>query len=70
MKNFAEINRALAAKKTNIVKKIAFCTLCFVTLSFSLTGCKEWLTAPEPGQVKLEDFFTSEAAAVQCINGC
>ena len=70
MKNFAEINRALAAKKTNIVKKIAFCTLCFVTLSFSLTGCKEWLTAPEPGQVKLEDFFTSKAAALQCINGC
>ena len=52
--------------KKNIVK-IALCAVSFVTLSFSMTGCKEWLTAPEPGQVKLEDFFTSKAAAQQCV---
>lgn len=35
-----------------------------------LSSCKEWLTAPEPGQIKLEDFFTSKEAAEQNINGC
>ena len=52
-------------KTKNITKIVVFCSLICV-----LTGCKDWLTAPEPGAVKLEDFFTSEDAARQCINGC
>ena len=53
--------------KTNIKYSFIVCTL---FASVLLTGCKDWLTAPEPGQVKLEDFFTSKEAAEQCINGC
>lgn len=49
------------------LKKISFV---LVLCSLFMTSCKDWLTAPEPGQVRLEDFFTSKAAAVQSINGC
>ena len=37
---------------------------------FSFTGCKDYLTAPEPGVVLLEDFFTSKEAVVQTATGC
>jgi hypothetical protein len=53
-----------------IVKKIALCTLSFVTLSLSMTGCKGYLTEIEPGTTLLEDFFTSTDAAVQNVTGC
>ena len=54
----------------NIVRKIAFCTLSVVTLSFGMTGCKDYLTAQEPGVTMLADFFGSKEAAVQCVTGC
>ena len=53
-----------------IVKKIALCTLSFVTLSFAMTGCKDYLTEIEPGTTLLEDFYTSTAAVVQNVTGC
>ncbi len=56
--------------KTNIIKKIAFCTLSVVSLSFGMTGCKDYLTAQEPGVTMLADFFGSKEAAVQCVTGC
>lgn len=56
--------------KTNIIKRIAFCTLSVVTLSFGMTGCKDYLTAQEPGVTMLADFFGSKEAAVQCVTGC
>lgn len=49
-------------------KYYIFSILCIALCT--LTSCKDWLTAPEPGAVKLENFFTSEDAARQCINGC
>lgn len=54
----------------NIVKNIALCTLSFVTLSLSMTGCKDYLTEIEPGSTLLEDFYTSTDAAVQNVTGC
>ena len=66
MKNFAEINRALMAKKA--IKNISvICVLCSV---FSFFGCKDYLTEIEPGTTLLEDFYTSTDAAVQNITGC
>ena len=56
--------------KTNIIKRIVFCTLSVVTLSFGMTGCKDYLTAQEPGVTMLADFFGSKEAAVQCVTGC
>jgi len=53
-----------------IVKKIALCTLSFVTLSFAMTGCKDYLTEIEPGTTLIEDFFTSTPAVVQSVTGC
>ena len=41
-----------------------------VTLSFGMTGCKDYLTAQEPGVTMLADFFGSKEAAVQCVTGC
>lgn len=54
----------------NIVKNIALCTLSFVTLSLSMTGCKDYLTEIEPGTTLLSDFYTSTEAAVQNVTGC
>ena len=53
-----------------IIKQIALCTLSFVTLSLSMTGCKDYLTEIEPGTTLLEDFYTSTAAAKQNVTGC
>lgn len=53
-----------------IYKHIALCTLTFVALSLSFTGCKDYLTEIEPGTTLLEDFFTSTPAAVQNVTGC
>lgn len=53
-----------------IMRKIALYTLSFITLSFSMTGCKDYLTEIEPGTTLLEDFYTSTAAAVQNVTGC
>ena len=53
-----------------IIKQIALCTLSFVTLSLSMTGCKDYLTEIEPGTTLLEDFYTSTDAAVQNVTGC
>ena len=52
------------------IKKIALCTLSFVTLSFGFTGCKDYLTEIEPGTTMLEDYFTSTAAAQENLVGC
>ena len=52
------------------IKKIAICTLSFVTLSFGFTGCKDYLTEIEPGTTMLEDYFTSTAAAQENLVGC
>ncbi len=54
----------------HIVRNIFLCTLSFVTLSLSMTGCKDYLTAQEPGVTMLADFFGSKEAAVQCVTGC
>ncbi len=35
-----------------------------------LTGCKDYLTAPEPGVTLLSDFFTSKEAAIQNVTAC
>ena len=35
-----------------------------------LTGCKDWLTAPEPGVTLLSDFYTSKEAAIQNVTAC
>ena len=56
--------------KTNIIKKIALCTLSFVILSFGMTGCKDYLTEIEPGTTLLEDFYTSTPALVQNVTAC
>ena len=53
-----------------VFKHITLCTLSFVTLSLSFVGCKDYLTEPEPGVIRLEDFFTSQEAAVQTATGC
>lgn len=53
-----------------IVKKIVICALSFVTLSLSMTGCKDYLTETEPGTNLLEDFYSSTAAATQGVTGC
>lgn len=50
--------------KTNIKIFILGC------LAVSMSSCKDYLTAPEPGSVKLEDFFASKSAAEQTIVGC
>ena len=52
--------------KTNSISRIVI--LC--SLFFALAGCKDYLTAPEPGVVQLEDFFTSKEAALQSVTGC
>lgn len=52
------------------IKKIALCTLSFVTLSLGFTGCKDYLTEIEPGTDMLEDFYTSTEAAVQNVTAC
>lgn len=52
------------------IKKIALCTLSFVTLSLGFTGCKDYLTEIEPGTTMLEDYFTSTAAAQENLVGC
>lgn len=36
----------------------------------ALTSCKDYLTEIEPGTTRLEDYFTSTAAAIADINGC
>lgn len=56
--------------KTNIVKRFALYTLSFVTLSFAMTGCKDYLTEIEPGTDLLEDYYTSADAAVQNVTAC
>ena len=56
--------------KKKIVKKIAICTLSFVTLSFGMTGCKDYLTEIEPGTTLLDDYYSSTAAAQENIVGC
>lgn len=56
--------------KKNVIKRIILCTLSFVTLSFGMTSCKDYLTEIEPGTTLLEDFYTSTAAAVQNVTGC
>ena len=53
-----------------IVKKITLCTLSFVALSLSFTGCIDYLTEDEPGMTKLEDYYTSGTAAIQNVTGC
>lgn len=53
-----------------IYKHIALCTLTFVALSLSFTGCKDYLTEIEPGTDLLEDFYTSTEAAVQNVTAC
>ena len=50
--------------KKNTVKKIALCTLSFVTLSLGFTGCKDYLTEIEPGTTLLGDYFTG--AGTEC----
>ena len=42
----------------------------FAILSVSLAGCKDYLTAPEPGVTRLEDYYTSGQACVYNVNGC
>jgi len=54
----------------HVVRNIFLCTLSFVTLSLSMTGCKKYLTEIEPGTTLLEDFYTSTPAAVQNVTGC
>lgn len=56
--------------KTNMIKKIILCTLSFVTLSFGMTGCKDYLTEIEPGTTLLEDFYTSTPAMEQNVTAC
>lgn len=51
------------------MKKISIVTIIVLTI-FALPSCKDYLTAPEPGVTKLEDFFTSKEAAVQTATGC
>ena len=36
---------------------------------FSFTACTDWLTAPQPGQQLLDDFFVSGEAAIRFTNG-
>lgn len=53
-----------------IINKIAICALSFITLSLSMTSCRDYLTEIEPGKTLLEDYYTSTAAAVQNVTGC
>lgn len=45
-------------------------TVVLIPCSLLLTGCKDYLTEPEPAQVKLSDFYTSGTAAIQNVTGC
>ena len=51
------------------MKKIQIMTL-VLACGALLTGCKDYLTAPEPGVTRLEDFYISGTAAVQNVTGC
>lgn len=51
------------------MKKIQTITLALACGAL-LTGCKDYLTAPEPGVTRLEDFYISGTAAVQNVTGC
>ena len=44
--------------------------LCILSSMLYLTGCKDYLSEPEPGATKLEDYFTSSEAYMQTVNGC
>ena len=49
------------------IKKISFI---FVLCSLFMTSCKDYLTEIEPGTTRLEDYFTSTAAAQENLVGC
>lgn len=51
------------------MKKIQIMTLALFC-GVLLTGCKDYLTEIEPGTTRLEDYFTSTAAATANVNGC
>lgn len=38
--------------------------------ALSLTGCRDYLTEPEPGKTQLEDFYSSPETALQNVTGC
>lgn len=44
--------------------------ICILFSLLALNGCKDYLTAPEPGVTQLEDFFTSKESAIQTSTGC
>lgn len=50
------------------MKKTYYIVLCFAALF--LTSCKDYLTAPEPGVTKLEDYYSSGQACINNVNGC
>lgn len=51
-------------KFSNILK------VCFPAAALMLTACNDWLSEPTPGVTELDEFFNSEAACEQVVNGC
>ena len=49
----------------SVLKKIA---LFLVPCSLLLTGCEDYLTAPNPATDKAEDFFASGQACINNVN--
>jgi hypothetical protein len=49
------------------MKKNIFVGLLPIVL-LSLVSCQDWLTDDTPGTTKLNDYFSSSAAAVKCVN--
>ncbi|MCC8037648.1 MAG: RagB/SusD family nutrient uptake outer membrane protein [Bacteroidales bacterium] len=53
----------------NIFTKSLF-ALAVAAMGLTTTSCNDWLGEESPGSTKLEDYFTSGAAALQVVNGC
>jgi len=56
-------------ERTKIMKKYLY-IIGVVCALFSVTGCKDYLTAPEPATTNLEESFTGGVAALQNVTGC
>lgn len=53
--------------KTSIMKQTS---LILVLCSLLLTGCKDYLTAPEPAVTQISEFYINSEAAIQNVTAC
>ena len=60
------MNKIQVNRGTQTIRTICLVLVC----GLMMTGCKDYLTEIEPGTTRLDDYFTSTAAATANVTGC